>query len=152
MGLEFLGSQLADVGQALLDEFYGVGIHLVKVIGGKIEPVAPVIAQPVDVLLDGLHIFHVLLGGVGVVHAEIAQSVILLGGAEIHENGLGVADVEVAVGLGRKPGVDGHTLELTTLGDILVDEVMDEVLGHGGVPFFWHVVSLLRNCFIAFLF
>ena len=77
---------------------------------------------------------------------------ILLGGAEIHENGLGVADVEVAVGLGRKPGVDGHTLELTTLGDILVDEVMDEVLGHGGVPFFWHVVSLLRNCFIAFLF
>ena len=40
--------------------------------------------------------------------------------------------------------MDGHALELTTLGDVLVNEIMDEVLGHGGVQLFWHVVSLLK--------
>ena len=54
-----------------------------------------------------------------------------------------MADVQVAVGLRREPGVDGHALELTTLGDVLVNEIMDEVLRHGGFQLFWHVNSLL---------
>ena len=141
--LELLGGELAHVGQALLDELHGVAVHLLKIVGGEVETVAPVVAQPVNVLLDGLHVLHVLLGGVGVVHAQVAQSAVLLGGAEVHEDRLGMADVQVAVGLRGEPGVDGHALELTTLGDVLVDEIMDEVLRHGGVPLFWHVDSLL---------
>ena len=100
--LELLGGELAHIGQALLDELHGVVVHLLKVVGGVVEPVAPVVAQPVDVLLDGLHVLHVLLGGVGVVHAQVAQAAVLLGGAEVDEDGLGVADVQVAVGLGGK--------------------------------------------------
>ena len=56
-----------------------------------------------------------------------------------------MADVQVAVGLRGEPGVDGHALELTTLGDVLVDKVMDEVLRHGGVQLFWHILSLLLS-------
>ena len=141
---ELLGRQFAHVGQALLDELHGIGVHLFKIIGGKIEAVPPVIAQPADVLLDGLDVLHVLLGGVCIVHTQITHPAILFGGAEVHENGLGVADVEVAVGLGRKAGVDGHALELTTLGDILIDEIMDKVLGHDWIQFVRHVVSLLH--------
>ena len=141
--LKLLGGQLAHVGQALFDELHGVLVHLLKVVGGEEEAAAPVVAQPVDVLLDGLHVLHVLLGGVGVVHAQVAQAAVLLGGAEVHEDRLGMADVQVAVGLRREPGVDGHALELTTLGDVLVNEIMDEVLRHGGFQLFWHVNSLL---------
>ncbi len=88
-GTELLRRQLADVGQALLE-----------------EPVAPVKAQPVDILLDGVHILGVLLGGVGVVHAQVAQAAEALGGAEVDGQRLAVADVQIAVGLRRKTGVD----------------------------------------------
>ena len=40
--------------------------------------------------------------------------------------------------------MDGHALELTTLGDILIDEIMDKVLGHDWIQFVRHVVSLLH--------
>ena len=40
--------------------------------------------QPVDILLNGLHILHILLSGVGVVHTEIAQAAVLLRGTEIN--------------------------------------------------------------------
>ncbi len=55
------------------------------------------------------------------------------------------------MGSGGKTGMDGHALELTTLGDILVNEIMDEVLGHGGVQLFGHVVSLLKCSISAVL-
>ena len=85
-----------------------------------------------DVLLDGVYVLGVLLGGVGVVHPEVAQSAEFLGGAEVDDQGLAVADVQVAVGLRGKPGVDGHALELTAGGDILFNKGVDEVPALGG--------------------
>ena len=147
---ELLRSQGADVGQPLLDELHGILVHLLKVVGGIEEAIPPVIAQPVDVLLDGLHVLHIFLGGIGVVHAEVAQATVFFSGAEVDKDGLGMPDVEVAVGFGREAGVDGHTLELPALRDILVDKIMDEVLRHyrgfggaGGLVFLGHVSSLL---------
>ena len=125
--LELLRRQLADVGQSLLDQLHRVLIVLFKVIGAVVEAVAPVEAQPVDVLLDGLNELHVLFGGVGVVHAEVAQAVILLRGAEVDDQCLAVADMQIAVGLRRKPGVDGLPSKLPAGGDVLVDERMDKV-------------------------
>ena len=143
VGAKFLGTQRAHIGQPLLNQSHGILVHLLKIVGGKVKPVPPVVAQPVDVLLNGLHVLHVLLGGVGVVHAQVAQAAVLLGGAEVHKNGLGVANVQVAVGLRRKAGVDRHTLELAPLSDVLVDKVMDEILCHNRGQIFWHIPSLL---------
>ena len=52
--------------------------------------------------------------------------------------------MQIAVGLRRETGVDGHALELTTLCDVLVDELMDKVfalglLGQRGLVFLGHV-------------
>ena len=80
-----------------------------------------------DVLLDGLHELHILFGGVGVVHAEIAQSVVLLGGAEVDDQRLAVADMQIAVGFRRKPGVDSLPRKLPAGGDVLVNECVDKV-------------------------
>ena len=121
VGLELLWRQLADVGQPLLDELHGILVVLLKVVGAVEKAVAPVKAQPMDILLDGVHVLSVLLSGVGVIHAEVAETAELLGGAEVDAQGLAVSDVQIAVGLRRKPGVDGLSLELTTLCDVLVD-------------------------------
>ena len=142
--LHLLRRQLTDIGQPLLDEGHSALVHLLKVVRCIVKPIAPVKAQPMDVLLNGLHILHILLGGVGVVHTEIAQSAILLGGTEVDAQGLAVANMQVAIGLRRETGVDGHALELTTLCDVLVDELMDEVfalglLGKGSLVFLGHV-------------
>ena len=133
MGGHLLRRQLTDVGQTLLDEFYRVVVHLFEVVRRIVEPILPVIAQPLDVLLDGVHVLHIFLGGVGVIHAQVAQAVILLGGAEVHKDGLGVTDVEIAVGFRREPGMHFQTGVDTVFGDVLVDEVVNKVLCHDDV-------------------
>ncbi len=125
--LELLRRQLAHIGQALFDEAHRLTIILVKVIRAVEEPVAPVKAQPVDVLLDGVDILGVLLGRVRVVHTQIAQTAELFRRAEIDGQRLAVTDVQIAVGLRREPGVDGHPLELAAGADVPLDESVDKV-------------------------
>ncbi len=94
---------------------------------------APVEAQPAHVPLDGLHIVDRFLVRVGVVEAQVADRVVLLGHAKIKADGLGVADVEEAVGLGRKTGDNGLML---AAGQVLGDDLADEVERFGGGFFF----------------
>ena len=81
-----------------------------------------------DVLFDGVHKLGVLLGGVGVVHTQVADAAELLGGTEVDNQGLAVANMQVAVGLGRKAGVDLHPGAAASLGDVLRDKLVDKVL------------------------
>ena len=62
-------------------------------------------AQPLDVSLDGFHVFRVFLLRVGVVHSQVADAAELLCYAEVHGNCLGVSYVKVAVWFGRKAGL-----------------------------------------------
>ncbi len=119
--------QLAHIGQALLNQLLGPLVHLLKKVGAIVEPVVPVIPQPVDVLLNGVDIFHVLLGGVGVVHAQVANAPKALGCAKVHINGLGVANVQIPVGLWRKPGVHLHPLSAAAGGHVLFYKLVDKV-------------------------
>jgi len=125
--LKLLGREVADVGQALFNELDRVFVVLVEVVRPVEEAVAPVEAQPVDVVLDGLDVLGVLLRGVRVVHAEIAQAAELFGGAEIDAESLAVADVQVAVRLRRKARVDSEALKLSAGGDVLLHKVVDKV-------------------------
>ena len=129
---ELLGGELTNIGQALLDQAHSQLVSLFKVIGAIEEPVAPVEAQPVDILLDGVHVLGVLLGRVGVIHAQVADAAKLLGRAEVDDKRLAVADVEIAVGLGRETGVDLHPGKAAAGGDVLRDKFMDEILAGGG--------------------
>jgi len=125
--LELLGGQLADISQALLDQLHSVLVVLLKVVGTIVEPVAPVEAQPVDVFLDGVHKLHVFLGRVGVVHTQVAQTTELQGSAEVNGQGLAVADMQVAVGLRRKTGVNGLACIGTAFSDIFLNEAVDKI-------------------------
>ena len=148
---ELLGSQLAHIGQPLFDEAYRQLIGLLKVVGPVEEAVSPVKAQPVDVLLNGVHKLGVLLGGVGVIHPQVADAAEGLRRAEVDDQGLAVADVEVAVGLGGKTGMDLHPGKLPAGGDVLRDKVSNKILAGGGPlrsmgagkPFVSHILTLL---------
>src|SRR3546814_2794998 len=65
----------------------------------------------------------------GVVEAQVAQAAELGGDAEVQADRLGVADVQVAVGLGREAGADGGML---SVGQVLAEDMADEVLLFGG--------------------
>ena len=63
---------------------------------------------------------------------------VLFGGAEVDDEGLAVADVQVAVRLRRKPGVDLQPLELPAGGGVLLHEAVDEIFGLCWSAFFFH--------------
>ena len=77
---------------------------MLEVIGGVVF-VTPLVAKPLDVLFDGIDVLHVLLGGVGVVEAQVAHTAMLGGDAEVEADGLGVADVKVTVRLWGEAGL-----------------------------------------------
>ena len=82
-------------------------------------------AQPGYVLLYGVHEFLVLLGGVGVVVAQVAAAAELFSHGEVDGQRLCVAYVQVAVGLRREAGLYvGKSLFLY----VLFDEFLDKVL------------------------
>ena len=93
------------IGEAFLDELLGPFIKLVEVVR-CIEFIGPVEAQPVDVFLDGLHVFGVFLDGIGVVETEVGGAAVFLCQTEIEADALCMADVQVTVGLRRESRLD----------------------------------------------
>ena len=85
---------------------------------------APVEAEPAHVRLDGVDIELLLLERVGVVEAQMAAPAELRRDAEIQADRLGVADMEIAVGLGRETGDDAAFPAARQVG---ADDVANEV-------------------------
>ena len=67
--------------------------------------------------------------GIGVVEAQVGLAAELGGQAEVEADGLGVADVQIAVRLGRKARVHA-ALVLVGL-QVVEDDVADEIRGAG---------------------
>ena len=123
-----LGVLVVDVGQALGDQLLRPGVQLLEVVrgvddAGRLEP------EPRDVVLDGVDVLGVLGLGVGVVEPQVAGAAELLRQPEVELDGLGVADVEVAVGLRGEPRLDATVVEPGLL--VGLDPLADEV-GSGG--------------------
>src|SRR5271169_2100785 len=89
-----------------------------------IEVFAPIEAEPTHVGLDGVDIFLLFLDRIGVIEAQMALAAELLGNAEVETDRLGMADVQIAVRLGREAG--DNRLNLTSV-EIGRDNVADEV-------------------------
>ena len=124
--------QAADVGLAPLDELLGESVKLREVIRGKGGSL-PVEAEPGDVALNRLDEVRVLPLGVRVVVAQVRLAAELLGDAEIQTDRLGMADVQVAVGLGRKPCHHAGRATGQVAAYAVANEVA-EIGGHGYVP------------------
>ena len=77
-----------------------------------------------DVVLDGVNVFHILLGGVGIIKAQVAFPAEFFGHGEIDEQRFCVANVQVPVRFGREARLD---MRQPLLFDILLDEFLNEI-------------------------
>ena len=68
------------------------------------------VAEPLDVLDDRLDVLNFLGARVGVVQTQIADAAEVLRDAEVSDDGLGVANVQVAIGLGWESGLDPSSI------------------------------------------
>ena len=108
--LGLLRAQIVDVGLAGLDQLHGPVVQLVEVLRGIAHFTGPFETQPLHVAFDGVDVFLVFLGRVGVVETQVRDAAEFLGQAEVHTDRLGVTDVQVAVGLRRETGDDLRVL------------------------------------------
>ena len=121
---DFFLRLVVDIGVAGLDQAFRPVVQAVEIVRGVIEIGSPVIAEPVHVGLDGIDIFLLFLGRVGVVEAQMALAGKLLRDAEIQGNRLGMADVQIAVRLRRK---SGHDPAVLLGGEVGLHDVADEI-------------------------
>ena len=119
-----LPAQIVHIGLALADQLFGVFIALLEVVAAVKDAAVGVGAQPVQVLQNAVDVLHVLPGGVGVVQAEVELAAVSLGDGPVDINGLGAADVQVAVGLRRETGMDLADL---ARGQVGVDDLGQKV-------------------------
>ena len=113
-----------DVGLALPDQVDRILVELFEIVGREVQRV-PSEAEPADVVFDRVDVLDVLLRRVGVVEPEVAGAAEVARDAEIETDGLGVADVEITVRLGRKARDD--TAAVAALGLVLGDDRADEI-------------------------
>ncbi len=123
--------QVVDIGQAVPDQMLGPVVELLEIIRGEIQMRPPVEAEPAHVGLDRIDVFLLLLDRIGVVEAEVAATAKALGDAEVQADRLGMADMQIAVRLGREAGHDRADAAGLEVGP---DDVADEIarLGNGG--------------------
>ena len=125
---DLVGGEVVDVRLAGLDQVDGPVVELVEVVGGVVEMLAPVEAEPADVFLDRVDVLLLFLDRVGVVEAQVAASAELLRDPEVERDRLGVTDVEVSVRLGREACDDLRDPALAHVGG---DDLADEVASFG---------------------
>ena len=127
-----VAGQVIDVCLALEDELFGILIALVEVVAAVEDAAVGVGTQPVQVLDDAVDILLPFAGGVGVVEAEVELAAVLVCDGPVDIDGLGAADVQVAVGLRREAGVDLADL---SFGEVGVNDLGQKVfICHSGVP------------------
>ncbi len=125
---DLLGGEVVYVGLAVPDQVAGPLVELLEVVRRVEQVLAPVETEPTNVGLDGVDVLLLLLDRVGVVEAKVAATAELLGDAEVQADRLRVADVEVAVGLGRE--ACDHRL-MPAVAQIGGDDLADEVSALG---------------------
>ena len=95
---------------------------MVEIVGG-ITLDSPIETEPLDVLLDCIDIFGILLDGIGVVETQIALATVFLCQTEIDADTFGVAYMEVAVRLGRESCLNARS----AFGNRLLDYLFEKI-------------------------
>ena len=157
---DLLARLFVNVCLAFLDEPYGKVPKLLEIVGGIID-VAPMETEPLDVLLDSFDVFRVLLLRICVVKTQIADTAILLRDTEVHADGFGMTDVEVAVWFWRETCLQtsvvfaGFQVGLYYLFDkvqtFLLFGCCNALIFHFLSIQFWSVKVLLFFCLFDFL-
>ena len=135
------GRQIIDIRLAVFDQIDGVVIQLVEIIGSETRLACPMEAQPLNVFFDGVDVFVIFFFRVGIVKTQVAQAVVNIRQTEVQADGFGVADVQIAVRLGREAGLDGCMFAAF---EVFFDDGADKVVVRELV-FIQHNISLMER-------
>ena len=128
---DLLGGQVADVGLARLDQVHGhsrtSARNSPRRKNRRSSQSKP--SQRTSAMMESTYSCSSLVGLVSS-KRRLHRPPKLLGDAEIEADGLGVADVQVAVGLGRKAG---HNPAVLARGQVVGDDLADKIQGTGGL-------------------
>ena len=130
-----LGVQFVDVRLVYPDQFHGILIQLLEIVGSKIHAIRPVKAEPAYLLYDRLNILDIFLFGVGIVESQITFALELLCQTEIDADGFGMAYMQVAIRFRRETGMD--PAGRAVIFKICLDYATDKIRA-GGVAGFSH--------------
>jgi hypothetical protein len=121
---DLVGREVVHVGGPGADEVERPLVELLEVVGRVVEVLAPVEPEPANVRLDGVDVLLLLLDRVRVVEPQVAAAARLGRDPEVQADRLRMADVQVAVGLGREAR---HRHRVPPGRQVVADGVADEV-------------------------
>ena len=103
---DLLHGLLVHIGVAGFDEEFRRAVHKPEVVAGVVGlcsgAAVPVKAQPLNGIADRVDVFDVFFFRVGVIKTQVAHAAVVARQAKVQADAFGVADVQVAVGLGWK--------------------------------------------------
>jgi hypothetical protein len=144
----FVRALAVDVRLAALDQQLGELVELVVVVAREIlmidRVLAPVEAEPAHRVDDRVDVFDAFLFRVRVVEAQVAHAAVVACDAEVQADALRVADVQIAVRLGREARLDAAAPFAGAV--VVVDDVADEIGSRGGVVTFGAHAVGVRLC------
>ena len=146
---DLLRGLLVYISHAFVDHPNGKIPQLLEVIGSVID-VSPFESQPTDVVKDVFYIFVVLLRGIGIVEAKVANAIVFLCCTEVHADGLCVTNVKIAVGLWRKAGL--QTAPVLASCKVFLNQLLNKThaaLLFAVVFFDFHLVLFILLLFVA---
>ena len=124
---------VVDVGLASADQDFGPFVEAVEIVGCVVEAVTPIEAQPAHIADNRVDVLLIFFGRVGVVEAEVAAAAEFRSDTEVEADRLGMADMEIAVGLRREARHDcghPHVSEVGT--NDIADENLTSLAARGG--------------------
>ena len=121
-----LRGQRVDVRLATLDKQHRHLVEAPKVVGRVREPLGhlPVEAEPADILLYRIDVLLLLLVRVRIVEAHVRHAAKCFAQPEVDADAFGVANVQVAVGLGREAR---HDLAVLARCEVLFHDLFQKV-------------------------
>ena len=115
---------IVDIGVAVPNQGFRPFVQTVEIIRRVEQIGAPVVTEPAHVGLNRIDIFLLFLGRIGIVEPQVAAPGKLLRDAEIQRDRLGMAEMQIAVRLRRKPRHDPAVLFGVEIG---LDDVANEI-------------------------
>ena len=110
--------------QAFLNELLSPKVKLVEIIG-SVMFLRPLETQPSDVVPDRVHIFGILLHGVGVIKTQVGLATVFLSDTEIQTDRFCVADMQIAIRLRRESGI--YFRIVFPVLDVFFDNLLNEI-------------------------
>jgi len=97
-----VGGQRVHVSKSMLDEGLGEPVQPVEIVRMRNRHAGPSRIQPFQPSEDGIDVLGVFRDRISIVETHVAAAAVLERQSEVQADGLGVAEMQVAVGLGGK--------------------------------------------------